>query len=51
MVTLLLFGVKFHRELEGMSTAEIARRSRYATDYGGPDINNGRQLGKYVRPI
>ena len=48
--TVILFGIRFYRELDGVSAPEIARRASLVRDSFGVEIAYGRTLGKYVVP-
>ena len=48
--TIILFGITYYRELEGVSAAEVARRAGLVKDSMGVEIAYGRTLGRYVVP-
>ncbi len=48
--TIILFGIRYYRELDGVSAPEIARRATLVRDSFGVEIAYGRTLGKYVVP-
>ena len=44
----ILFGIKYHREIEHLSKAEIARRASDVSDNYEVQLNHGQALAKYV---